>query len=559
MTSAAAPAPAKDWYAPLRRLSSEEFRDLKQIAIAAVAKQQDSDNVLRFLNNVRAVVTKSRNHLGDLRGCPPWLIALHYSLRTAVNLADPGQDYPKLRDMLLTKSEILGYGCPDTYLRDFTDVNASKQLPAEPSLAPPAAPPQTPKVTPVSDHPAGSKSRKPVPAKGPAQPGPSASTKSTKSGGGPRYGAVPKEVPQVVIITPAPASGSKRKAPDTPAEEEEPKGKKGKPAKAPASEGIFNIYQFLCEHNERARSGHDSDIEVIETKDAPKAPVAGPSRKAVPAPKAVKAGAKAPLPVSASVAVKDVSEAMLIQSILRSEDIIPVTTKIRICSASPASPESIQAGGNFASPLALRECKRRGGGMDSSGTAVVCGVARKCGCGGGGMRGWIGVVGYSGGVGGVNAGVGQVVGAGPWNGCECGADVGTAVDAGVGVGEVVGGCTAGDLNADAAVYVQIARGSGADAAITRARERMRRGENVVAVMNPRRGKAAAQSAGAGVGAGVMVGQHEVVAVAGSIASSGCVDVCVEAVEVEEIDISGRRKKTEIVEELRAFRRQFNEQ
>ncbi|KAK7061172.1 hypothetical protein R3P38DRAFT_3166143, partial [Favolaschia claudopus] len=336
MTSAAAPAPAKDWYAPLRRLSSDEFRDLKQIAIAAVAKQQDSDNVLRFLNNVRAVVTKSRNHLGDLRGCPPWLIALHYSLRTAVNLADPGQDYPKLRDMLLTKSEILGYGCPDSYLRDFTDVNASKQLPAEPSLAPPAAPPQTPKVTPVSDHPAGSKSRKPVPAKvtsssslqGPAQPGPSASTKSTKSGGGPRYGAVPKEVPQVVIITPAPASGSKRKAPDTPAEDEEPKGKKGKPAKAPASEGIFNIYQFLCEHNERARSGHDSDIEVIETKDAPKAPVAGPSRKAVPAPKAVKASAKAPLPVSASVAVKDVSEAMLIQSILRSEDIIPVTTKI---------------------------------------------------------------------------------------------------------------------------------------------------------------------------------------------------------------------------------------
>ncbi|KAK7036337.1 hypothetical protein R3P38DRAFT_2771813 [Favolaschia claudopus] len=151
-----------------------------------------------------------------------------------------------------------------------------------------------------------------------------------QSGGGPRYGPVPKEVPQVVIIKPAPASGSKRKEPDTPAEDEEPKGKKTKPAKAPASEGIFNIYQFLCEHNERARSGHDSDIEVIETKDAPKAPVAGPSRKAVPAPKIIKAGAKAPLPVSASVAVKDVSEAMLIQSILRSEDIVPVKTKIKV-------------------------------------------------------------------------------------------------------------------------------------------------------------------------------------------------------------------------------------
>ncbi|KAK6980880.1 hypothetical protein R3P38DRAFT_3234922 [Favolaschia claudopus] len=217
MTSAAAPAPAKDWYRALRRLSSEEFRDLKQIAIPAVAKQQDSANLFRFLNNIRAIMTDSRARLGDLRGCPPWLIALHYSLRTAVNLADPGQDYPQLREMLLTKSEILHFGCPDTYLRDFTDINASKQLPAEPSVAPPVtAPPQTPKVTPVSDHPAGSKSRKAGPAK------------STKSGGGPRYGPVPKEVPQVIIIKPAPASGSKRKEPDTPAEDEEPKGKKGK-------------------------------------------------------------------------------------------------------------------------------------------------------------------------------------------------------------------------------------------------------------------------------------------------------------------------------------------
>ncbi|KAK6984248.1 hypothetical protein R3P38DRAFT_2806875 [Favolaschia claudopus] len=239
MTSAAAPAPAKDWYRALRRLSSEEFRDLKQIAIPAVAKQQDSANLFRFLNNIRAIMTDSRARLGDLRGCPPWLIALHYSLRTAVNLADPGQDYPQLREMLLTKSEILHFGCPDTYLRDFTDINASKQLPAEPSVAPPVtAPPQTPKVTPVSDHPAGSKSRKAGPAKvtsssslqGPAQPGSPASTKSTKSGGGPRYGPVPKEVPQVIIIKPAPASGSKRKEPDTPAEDEEPKGKKGKKA-----------------------------------------------------------------------------------------------------------------------------------------------------------------------------------------------------------------------------------------------------------------------------------------------------------------------------------------
>ncbi|KAK6975042.1 hypothetical protein R3P38DRAFT_2810987 [Favolaschia claudopus] len=232
MTSAAAPAPAKDWYRALRRLSSDEFRDLKQIAIPAVAKQQDSANLFRFLNNIRAIMTDSRARLGDLRGCPPWLIALHYSLRTAVNLADPGQDYPQLREMLLTKSEILHFGCP--FLGNLSarrDVNASKQLPAEPSAAPPVtAPPQTPKVTPVSDHPAGSKSRKPVPAKGPAQPGPSASTKSTKSGGGPRYGAIPKEVPQVVIIKPAPASGSKRKEPDTPAENEEPKGKKGKAA-----------------------------------------------------------------------------------------------------------------------------------------------------------------------------------------------------------------------------------------------------------------------------------------------------------------------------------------
>ncbi|KAK7039458.1 hypothetical protein R3P38DRAFT_3181170 [Favolaschia claudopus] len=322
MTSAAAPAPAKDWYASLRRLSSDEFRDLKQIAIPAVAKQQDADNLLRFLQNVRVIVTASRAKLGDLRGCPPWLIALHYSLRIAVNLADPGQDYPNLREMLLTKSEIVHFGCPPHYLRDFTEITASKPLPPLPPAAPPAAPPKTPKVKPVSDHPAGSKAQKP------AQPGSSASTKSTKSGGGPRHGTVPREVPQVVIVTQAPAGGSKRKAPDTPAEDEEPKGKKGKPAKAPASEGISNIYQFLYEHNERARSAHDSDIEVIETKDAPKAPVAGPSRKAVPAPKAVKAGAKAPLPVSASVAVKDVSEAMLIQSILRSEDIIPVTTKI---------------------------------------------------------------------------------------------------------------------------------------------------------------------------------------------------------------------------------------
>ncbi|KAK6966267.1 hypothetical protein R3P38DRAFT_3246812 [Favolaschia claudopus] len=352
MTSSA--PPAKDWYRALRRLSTDEFNMVKQIAIPEQAKKANPAKLLKFLNHVKGHLQDSRYDLGNLHGCPPWLIALHYSLRIAVNLADPEQNFPDLRQIVLAKKKILEAGCPDHYVRDFTGQTALKRLPAPPSAAappsPPAVPPQTPRIAPASDHPEEpkKKSKKAASAKAASSASqvdpPATSSKSTpaapakapkaaarasgsRSGGGSGVGDKPdwliaKPQPEVVMKAPA-----KRKMPDTPAEEEEPKGKKGKTVKAPAPEGISNIYRFLCEHNEHAWSGRDSDVEVIEPKDVPKGPVAG-SSKAVPAAKSTKGGAKAPIPISASMAVRDVSEAMLIQSILRSEDIIPVATTI---------------------------------------------------------------------------------------------------------------------------------------------------------------------------------------------------------------------------------------
>ncbi|KAK6971469.1 hypothetical protein R3P38DRAFT_2813779 [Favolaschia claudopus] len=345
MTSSA--PPAKDWFYSLRRLSRDDFETIKQLAIPAVAKDTRSEQLLAFLNKIKPTLQDSRADLGNLRGCPPWLIAFHYSLRIAVNLADPEQNYPDLRQIVLSKKRILDSGCPESYVRDFTETTALKPLPprggaaAAPSL--PVAPPQTPHLAPASDHPEErkKKSKKTAATKAASsasqtEPPPAVSSKSTpaapskaskaaaraggsRSGGGSGAGDKPDwliaKLQPEVLIKKAPSGGSKRKEPDTPAEEEDPKAKKVKPVKAPAPEGISNIYEFLC---------RDSDVEVIET---PKGPVAG-SSKVVPAAKPVKGGGKAPVPISASMAVRDVSEAMLIQSILRSEDIIPVATTI---------------------------------------------------------------------------------------------------------------------------------------------------------------------------------------------------------------------------------------